>query len=105
MQPRKLDPLAARREAKKRMQGDPLGASMLGGYLAEMERRNPAGADLLRADIADVFNTEAGLRVLILFENAVLKSAIPNGSSDSALREANAVRNFVLEIRRIVANV
>lgn len=103
--PRKLDPLTARREAKKRMLMDPMGNSMLGGYLAEMDRRNPEGADALRADLAEVFNTDEGLRVLILFENAVLKSALPNGSSDSALRESNAVRNFVLEIRRIVANV
>lgn len=101
----RLDPLTARREAKQRMQMDPAGNSMLGGYLAEMDRRNPEGADQLRADLAETFNTDEGLRVLILFENAVLKSALPNGSSDSALREANAVRNFVLEIRRIIANV
>lgn len=102
---RKLDPLAARRAARERMQMDPPGNSMLGAYLAEMDRRNPDGADLLRADLAETFNTDEGLRVLILFENAVLKSALPNGSPDSALREANAVRNFVLEIRRIIANV
>lgn len=82
-----------------------MGNSVVGGYLAAMDARNPEGADALRADIAEAFSTDAGVRVLILLEHAVLKSAIPNGSSDSALREANAVRNFVLEIRRIIANV
>lgn len=105
MAPRKLDPLTARREMMERMKADAIGNSMLGAYLAEMQRRNPEGADLLMADLAATFSTEEGVRVLILLENAILKSALPNGSSDSALREANALRNFVLEIRRIIANV
>lgn len=105
MPPRRLDPLAARRALKERMTQEPIGNSMIGPYLAEMDRRNPEGADALRADLAEVFNTDEGVRVLILLENACLKSALPNGSPDSALREANAVRNFVLEIRRIIANV
>lgn len=100
----KLDPLAARRAHMARMKEAPLGNSMLGYYLAEMMTKNPDGANAIMADIAETFSTDEGLRVLILFENSVLKCALPNGSSDSALREANALRNFVLEIMRIVSN-
>ena len=78
--------------------------SMIGGYLALMRSENPEGAAGLEADLTEVFTTGAGIRVLYLLEKSVLLAGVPNGSPESALREANAVRNFVLEIRRFVAN-
>jgi hypothetical protein len=78
--------------------------SMLGVYLHWMRREDPYAADSLEADLALTFQSDAGLRVLKLFEKSVLLAGIPNGVSDSALRETNAVRNFVLEIRRLVAH-
>lgn len=79
--------------------------SMIEVYLAWMRTEDPEGAAILEADIAETFSTENGLRVLKLLEKSVLLAGVPNGASDGALREVNAVRNFVLEIRRLVANV
>ena len=73
-------------------------------YLNMMRNENAEGAEELMADVIDIFSTEEGLRVLKLFEKSVLHTGVPNGSSDGALRELNAVRNFVLEIRNIVAH-
>ena len=78
--------------------------SILGIYLNWMRSEDPAMTDSLEADMIEVFSGDAGLRVLKLLEKSVLFAGIPNGAHDSALREANAVRNFVLEIRRIVSN-
>ncbi len=78
--------------------------SALGVYLNWVRAEDPKSADSLEADLIETFSGEAGLRVLKLLEKSTLLLGIPNGASDSALREANAVRNFVLEIRRIVAN-
>lgn len=61
-------------------------------------------ADLLEADLIEAFTTESGLRALMLLEKSVLCAGVPNGASESALREMNAVRNFVFDIRRIVAH-
>ena len=77
---------------------------MIGRYLAWMRGENPRGAESLEADLIDIFSSEKGLRVLKLLEKSVLNAPMPDGSSDCALREFNAVRNHVLEIRRIVAN-
>lgn len=76
----------------------------LGGYLAWMRAENPRGSDSLEADLIETFSSEEGLRVLKLFEKSVLYRPTPDGSDDRALREANAVRNFVFEIRRIVSH-
>lgn len=78
--------------------------SMLGTYLRWMRSENPQGAASLEADLAEVFSTDAGVRVMIMLEKSTLLAGVSNGASDSALREANAVRNFVLEIRRLVSN-
>lgn len=82
-------------------------SGFLGQYLAWLRNEGedgPAASENLEADIADVFATPEGLRVLILFERAVLLSSVPDGSDDRALRESNAVRNFVFEIRRYAAH-
>lgn len=73
-------------------------------YLAWMHAENPKGADSLEADLIDIFSDDKGLRVLKLFEKAVLLRPMPSSADDRALREWSAVRNFVLEIRRIIAN-
>lgn len=86
------------------MQGDRPVQSYLTAHLAWMRAENPEGAEKLSADIAKTFTTEEGLRVMKLMEKSVLFAGVQNGASDSALREINAVRNFVLEIRRIVSN-
>jgi len=78
--------------------------SMLDVYLIWLRSEDPAVADALEADVIDIFTSEEGLRVLKLLEKAVIFAGVPNGSADGALREVNAVRNFVLNIRRIVGN-
>lgn len=81
--------------------------SPLGEYLVHLRSMSAEGgetADFLEADLIETFQTEAGLRVLKLMEKAVLFRGVPNGSSEGALREINAVRNFVMEIRRLVSN-
>lgn len=86
------------------MKSEMSSSGRIANYLAWMRAENPQGAQSLEDDIAKTFTTDEGLRVLLLFENSILKSELPNGSDDRALREHNAVRNFVLEIRRIVAH-
>lgn len=76
----------------------------IGRYLSYMRSENSEGAETLEADIVETFTTDEGLRVLIMLEKAVLLSSIPDGADDRALREKNAVANFVLEIRRLVAH-
>lgn len=99
---------AVRREAAARflreMQADPAKVQVpdLTTYLAG---RSPEERDSLMADIAETFTSETGLRVLKLMEKAILIAALPASASESALREHNATKRFVLEIRRIVANV
>lgn len=81
--------------------------SPLGNYLLHLKGDSPEGAelaDLLEADLIETFTTESGLRVLRLLEKSILLSSQPNGAPEGALRETNAVRNFVLELRRIVSN-
>jgi hypothetical protein len=78
--------------------------SYLTPHLAWMRQENPEGAEQLTADVIETFTTPEGLRVLKLMEKSVLFAGVSNGAPDSALREINAVRNFVLEIRRIVSN-
>ncbi|MGB1214973.1 MAG: hypothetical protein ACPG4X_16515 [Pikeienuella sp.] len=63
-----------------------------------------AMADELELILHDTFTSESGLKALLLFEKAVLLAGVPNGASEGALREMNAVRNFVHDIRRIVSN-
>lgn len=91
----------------ERMKDELPSDSPLGKYLMHLKKSGgdgPAAAEELMGILVDTFTTENGLKTLILFEKAVLLAALPNGSPDGALRENNAVRNFVLEIRRIVAN-
>lgn len=92
---------------KAEMRAEMVGRSHIDDYLTFLRRNGDDGAEMaasLEADLIEAFSTEAGLRVLKLFEKSVLHNAHPNGSSDCALREMNAVRNFVLNLRRIVAN-
>lgn len=76
----------------------------LSAYLTWVRQEQPESAEFLEADLIETFSTEEGLRVLKLFEKSVLSVALPGGADDRALRELNAVRNFVLEIRRIVSH-
>ena len=89
------------------MRGERSSAGYISRYLAWMQNEGedgPAAAESLMGDIADTFKSDEGLRVLILLEKATLLSSVPDGSDDCALREANAVRNFVLELRRYVTH-
>lgn len=89
------------------MQGSEQIPAELSRHLAFLRSMGPDGAEaanLLTADMIETFTSESGLRVLKLFEKAVLQTSLKNGASDGALRESNAVRNFVLDLRRIVAN-
>lgn len=94
----------AKANFRKDMRAEMPVQSMLSGYLAWMRAENAESADQLEADIVETFTSETGLRVLKLMEKSVLLGSVPNGASDSALREMNAVRNFVLEIRRLVTH-
>ncbi len=81
--------------------------SPLSQYLSWLRSQGEDGAvaaETLEADLIECFTDDVGLRVLKLFEKSVLLLPVPNGSSDGALREMNAVRNFVHEIRRIVSH-
>ena len=98
------NPQKARSRYLKSMREAPPAQSSLGKYLAWMGQENPDGAEKLTNDLTQVFTTEEGLRVLKMMENSVLLAGVPDGAPDSALREMNAVRNFVLEIRRIVSH-
>ncbi|MGC0225153.1 hypothetical protein [Pseudooceanicola nitratireducens] len=98
-------------DAKKRFLNDMRAErsfhSPLSQYLNWLRSEGEDGAlacASLEADIAELFRTETGLRVLKLMEKSVLYQGIPNGSPDGALREMNAVKNFVLEIRRYVSH-
>lgn len=89
------------------MRGERSSPGFIGRYLAWISgdgEDGPAASETLQQDIATVFSTDEGLRVLILMEKAVILSSVPDGSDDRALRENNAVRNFVLEIRRYVTH-
>lgn len=91
----------------KDMQQEAPAHSQLGQYLAWLRAQGTEGAEaaeILEADLQETFRTDAGLRVLKLFEKSVLLQPVPNGSSDGALRESNAVRNFIHELRRIVSH-
>tara|TARA_R110000796_G_scaffold15155_3_gene48693 strand:+ start:329 stop:637 length:309 start_codon:yes stop_codon:yes gene_type:complete len=92
---------------KQAMAGERSSIGSIGRYLAWMRNEGddgPGAAESLENDIAKVFSTDEGLRVLILMEKAILLSSVPDGADDRALRETNAVRNFVLEIRRYVTH-
>lgn len=91
----------------ERMRDEQPAMSQLGAHLNWLRGSSDEGAaaaDELTDAIVKTFTTDQGLKVLMLFEKSVLFAAAPNGSSDGALREMNAVRNFILEIRRYVAN-
>lgn len=89
------------------MRNEQIALSQLGAHLNFLRGEGEEGAAVaeeLTNDIVETFTTPSGLKVLMLLEKSVLFSGAKNGAPDSALREMNAVRNFVLEIRRIVAN-
>ncbi|MFY0633677.1 MAG: hypothetical protein JXQ91_07690 [Vannielia sp.] len=98
----------ARKAYKREMGQEVFRDSPLDDYLnfvrSNLGEEGPETADALIVDIHDTFTSEAGLRVLKLMEKAVLHAPQPLGSPDSALREMNAIRNFVLNLRRIVAH-
>lgn len=91
-------------KARARVANEFSSPGFIGRYLAAMRKENPEGSEMLEADIVETFTTDEGLRVLLMLEKAVLLSSVPDGSDDRALREKNAVANFVLEIRRLVAH-
>lgn len=86
------------------MREEVVDSGFLTAHLARLRKENPEGADLLEADLAEIFSTDKGLRVLKLFEKSILLFAFPPGTDDRALRELNAIQHFVLEIRRYVAH-
>ena len=92
------------KDIRKDMRKEVGGGGVITEYLAYMRTANAQGAESLEADLVDLFKTDMGLRVLKLFEKSVLLRAVPNGASDCALREHNSLRNFHLELRRIVSN-
>ncbi|WP_065325801.1 hypothetical protein [Tritonibacter mobilis] len=101
--PRKPNPKAKAQYLKGMSQELP-GHSFISKYLNWMQSENPEGAEDLRDALHATFATEEGLKALMLMEKSVLYIGVPDGSPDGALRELNAVRNFVLEIRRYVSN-
>lgn len=99
--------MKARERFLKDMTTDAPAISPLGmhlNYMRSLGDDGAQGAETLVADMLEVFTSDAGLRVLKLMEKSILLTGQPNGSSDSALREMNAMRNLVLDIRRIVAH-
>lgn len=104
----KADLENARRRFKGEMRTEVFRDSPLDEYLHFLRSQHgdegSQAADIHDADLHEIFTTEAGLRVLKLFEKAVLHAPQPLGSSEGTLREMNAIRNFVLNIRRIVAH-
>jgi len=101
----------SRRNSKERyiggMRGEQAPSSQLSAHLAWIASQGEDGsavASELRNTLVKTFTTDEGVKALMLMEKSVLLAGVPNGSSDGALREMNAVRNFVLDIRRIVSN-
>lgn len=73
-------------------------------YLVWMRSENAEGAEALEDMMADLLSSENGIRFLILLEKSVLHHTVPLDASDGALRELNAVRHLVTEIRRYATN-
>lgn len=98
--------MIAKKRARMREERSATGqiASYLAWMSAEGGDKGPEIVQQLEADLMETFSTEAGIRTLIMLEKAILLSSVANGVDDRALREANAVRNFVLELRRYVAH-
>ena len=82
----------------------PKGSGALSGYIAELSNISPDLSDQALEITHNALTSDNGLKLLKLLENSILLSSPPNGVSDSALREMNAVRNFVLELRRLATN-
>ena len=88
-------------------QHDHLATSPLTAHLNYIGSTGDDGADLaedMRDTVRRLFATDDVLKVLMLLERSVLVSSVPNGAPESALREMNATRNFVLDLRRIASN-
>lgn len=95
------------REKLSRMRDEIPGDGPITDYLRVLRAQgdeSASSAEELTKIIVRLFQSSDGIKFLILLEKAVLLSGPPNGCSDSALREANAVRNFVTDLRRIVAH-
>lgn len=93
---------------KSRMRDEQSVPGFISRYLAFVSanggKEGPEMSEGLARDVAETFSTAEGLRVLIMLEKSTLLCSVPDGADDRALREANAVRNFVLELRRYVAH-
>lgn len=76
----------------------------LNEYLAQLRLDNPEGAESLMDDLKKTFSTEEGLRVLLLFEKSIFFRANPVECSDRALQHDNSLRNFHLELRRLITH-
>ncbi len=96
--------MTPKQKLMKRMQREKSSPSELTRYLAFIRQEYPEEAEQLEADLIQLFTSELGVKVLILLTKATVEMSVPNGADDRALREINAVRNFVLDIRRIVAH-
>lgn len=92
---------------KKMREHDHVAMSPLTAHLNYLRNTDEGAAiaDELTATLRKCFATDDGIKSLMLLEKSVLVSCVPNGSSDSALREMNAARNLVLDLRRIASNV
>lgn len=88
----------------QKMQREKNPRSELTRYLSYRHSEWPEEADALMTDLVELFSSEKGLRVLLLLTKATVEMSVANGADERALRENNAVRNFVLDIRRIVAH-
>ena len=95
---------SARKKFTEDMRREMPSLGFIGDYLNWIRNEDPVASDRLEADLVATFTSPEGLRVLKLFEKSILYRPIPDGVSDCALREANAVRNLILEIRRLVSN-
>lgn len=97
-----MDKEVNREKIRNRTPLDPV-HSPLSAHLAHLQAKNPKGAAQIRAIIIDLFTSDNGLKFMNLLDIAVLQISLEPGVSDSALRELNAQRNFVNDLRRIIA--
>ena len=100
-------PQTPRERALAQMRQSRANSAALNGYLAHLRTLGPEGvaaAEENEKNLVDLFSSDLGIKVLIFLQKSVLESSLPPDANDSALREHNGVRNFVLELRSIVAH-
>lgn len=78
--------------------------SPISAYLAQLRVENPDGADKIVAGMIDIFTSENGRKFMNLLDISILQISLNPEVSDRALREHNAHRNLVNDLRRIISN-